>query len=410
MAHRSAADPSAAGFDPARLQRVADYARAFVDDGLMAGTDVLVARRGRLALRSTAGLADREAGVAVGEDTLWRIFSMTKPITSVAVMQLAEEGRVRLRDHLAGFIPAFSDVRVFAGGTADDPETVPADRPITIADLLTHTAGLSYGIVNQHPVDEMYRRDGLIGARSEGTLERVVDAIAGLPLRHQPGTRWSYSMATDVLGRVVEVVDGQPLAEALRRRILEPLGMVDTGFSVPDENLHRFAACYQPAPGTLAPVLFDPPATSTFREPAWSSGGGGLVSSMADYHRFCRMLLAGGALDGQRILGPRTVALMMRNHLPEGADLTEVGDPLYHQGFFDGCGFGLGFAVVLDAAHGRIHATEGEASWGGMASTAFWVDPAEDLHCVFLAQLVPSSTHIRLRWDLRSLVNQAIVE
>lgn len=410
MIDEGVADPSSAGFDPVRLRRVADYARAFVDDNLMVGTDVLVARRGKLALRSTAGLADQETGVPVGSDTLWRIFSMTKPVTSVALMQLVEEGTVRLRDPLADFVPAFADPQVFIGGTVDDPQTAQADRPINIADLLSHTAGLSYGIVNQHPVDEMYRREGLIGGRSAGSLESVVDVIASLPLRHHPGTRWSYSMATDVLGRVIEVADGRPFADALNDRVLEPLGMIDTRFSVSDRNLHRFAACYQPAPGTLAPVPLDLPMTDSFREPTWSSGGGGLVSSMADYDRFCQMLLGGGALDGQRILGPRTVALMMRNHLPQGADLTAVGDPLYHEGFFDGCGFGLGFAVVLDSAHGRIHATEGEASWGGMASTAFWIDPVEQIHCVFLAQLIPSSTHIRLRWDLRTLVNQAIVE
>jgi CubicO group peptidase (beta-lactamase class C family) len=243
-----------------------------------------------------------------------------------------------------------------------------------------------------------------------GDLEATIDALAALPLRHQPGTRWSYSMATDVLGRVVEVVSDRPFAQYLQDHVLDPLGMVDTTFRVGDADLGRLAACYSPDPETLEPVLLDAPATSGLRSSSWSSGGGGLVSTMADYHRFCQMLLNGGLSDGDRLLGPRTLALMMRNHLPGGADLSAVGDPLYHQGFFDGVGFGLGFAVVLDAAAGRIHATEGECSWGGMASTAFWVDPVEEVSVVFLAQLVPSSTHISLRWDLRTLVNQAIVD
>ncbi len=403
-------DPGEVGLDPDRLQRVAAYAASFVDDGLMVGTDVLVARRGRVALRSTAGLADREAGLPVAEDTLWRLYSMTKPVTSVAVMQLFEAGLLRLRDPLQEFIPEFADTGVFAGGTASEPETVPVEEPITIAHLLTHTAGLTYPFIQQHPVDEAYRLAAVDVLSWAGDLESTVATLAGLPLRHQPGSRWSYSMATDVLGRVVEVVSGRPFAEYLRENVFEPVGMPDTSFAVADADVGRFAACYTPEPGTLAPVLFDAPATSSFRDPGWCSGGGGLVSTTIDYNRFCQMLLAGGSADGGRVVGPRTLDLMMRNHLPGGADLTAFGDPLYHEGFFDGVGFGLGFAVVEDAAAGRVHATEGECSWGGMASTAFWVDPAEDLSAVFMAQLVPSSTHISLRWDLRTLVNQAIVD
>ena len=410
MTLETAASPAEVGFDPDRLQSVAVYAQRFVDDGLMVGTDVLVARRGRVVLRSTAGLADREAGAPVADDTLWRFYSMTKPLTSVAVMQLVEAGRLRLRDPLHAFVPAFADTEVFVGGTAGRPETAPLTRPVTIADLLTHTAGLTYSFVQQHPVDEIYRRSGMDAMSGTGDLEATIDALAALPLRHQPGTRWSYSMATDVLGRVVEVVSDRPFAQYLQDHVLDPLGMVDTTFRVGDADLGRLAACYSPDPETLEPVLLDAPVTSGFRSPSWSSGGGGLVSTMADYHRFCQMLLNGGLSDGDRLLGPRTLALMMRNHLPGGADLSAVGDPLYHQGFFDGVGFGLGFAVVLDAAAGRIHATEGECSWGGMASTAFWVDPVEEVSVVFLAQLVPSSTHISLRWDLRTLVNQAIVD
>ncbi|MDG2427071.1 MAG: serine hydrolase [Acidimicrobiales bacterium] len=401
--------PTDLGFEPSRLQRVADFARAFVEDGRMVGTDVLVARHGQVALRSMAGLANREEVVPVATDSLWRIFSMTKPITSVTVMQLVEEGQVRLSDPLERFLPAFAGQQVFVGGTADAPETVPAERPITIADLLTHTAGLSYSILTQHPVDEMYRKVGL-GALDLGcNLTERIDLVATLPLRHQPGTRWSYSMATDVLGRVVEVVDGRPFAEALQARILDPLGMLDTGFKVNDESLRRMTSCYAFS-SDEEPALLDRGLSTAFREPSWDSGGGGLVSTMADYHRFCSALLGGGALGGRRVLGSRTVQLMTVNHLPDGRHLDEVGDDLYTPGFFSGCGFGLGFATVEDPAQARILATRGEASWGGMASTAFWIDPTEGIHTIFLAQLVPSSAHLSLRWDLRTLVNQALVD
>ena len=401
--------PSEVGMDADRLGRVADFAGAFVEDGHMVGTDVLVARHGRVVLRSTAGLADRENAVAVADDTLWRIFSMTKPITSVAVMQLVEEGRLGLRDPVAGVLPEFADPQVFVGGTADSPEVVPADRPITITDLLSHTSGLSYSILDQHPVDEIYRRAGLATMERGGTLADRISRLAVLPLRHHPGTRWSYSMATDVLGRVVEVLDDRPFADCLADRILEPLGMDDTSFLVPDERVGRLSSCYGFAPGS-EPALLDAGPTSAYLEPSWQSGGGGLVSTTGDYHRFCSALLRGGELDGARILGPRTVRSMMSNHLPGGAHLDQVGDHLYTPGFFAGCGFGLGFATVEDPVVGRIMASRGEASWGGMASTAFWVDPAEGIHAVFMTQLVPSGTHVSLRWDLRALVNQAILD
>lgn len=401
-------DPSDLGFDPRRLDRVADYARSFVDDGRMVGTDVMVARHGRVALRSTAGLADRENARPVADDSLWRIYSMTKPVTSVAVMQLVEEGAVGLGDPLERFLPEFARPRVFSGGTVESPETVAADRSLTIVDLLTHTAGLSYSIVSQHPVDEMYRRVGLEALERGHDLAERIDLLATLPLRHQPGTRWSYSMATDVLGRVVEVVDGRPFAEALAARVLAPLGMWDTTFRVSADRLGRMTSCYAFTPGA-EPALLDPGPTSAFAGPSWESGGGGLVSTMADYHRFCRMLLDGGELDGTRVLEPETVRAMTTNHLPGGRHLDEVGDHLYTPDFFVGCGFGLGFATVEDPVRGGRAASVGDASWGGAASTAFWIDPARGIHAVFLAQLVPSSAHVSLRWELRTLVDRALV-
>jgi len=403
-------EPSTLGLNNERLRRVADYAKSYVDDGFMVGTDVLVARYGKVALRESFGFADREAEKTVGSDTIWRIFSMTKPIVSVAIMQLVEEGKLRLQDPLSAFVSAFEKTEVFSGGTADKPETVPVERPINISDLLTHTAGLSYWFTNQHPVDEMYRKAEIDKAREKLSLEELTDFLAQFPLRHQPGTRWSYSMATDVLGRVIEVVEERSLYEALAERILEPLGMVDTSFQISDEKIGRLAACYMPEEGTLSPLLLEKPEESSYRTSRWQSGGGGLLSTMHDYNRFCSMLINEGELDGKRILDSQTLKKMMENHLPDKADMTDAGDPLYYKGFFDGVGFGLGFAVVQDPVKGRIQAKEGEASWGGMASTAFWVDPAEKISCIFLTQLVPSGTHIKLRWDLRALVNQAIEE
>jgi len=403
-------EPSTVGLSYERLRRVAEYAKSYVDNDFMVGTDVLVSRYGKVALRESFGFADREAQQSVGSDTIWRIFSMTKPIVSVVVMQLVEEGKLRLRDPLSAFVPAFEKTEVFSGGTAEKPETKPVKRPINISDLLTHTAGLSYGFINQHPVDEMYRKAGLDRVREKLSLEELVDLLAEFPLRHQPGTRWSYSMATDVLGRVVEVIEGRSLYESLFERVLDPLGMIDTSFQLSDEKIDRFAACYRPEEETLSPILLEKPEESSYRSSRWLSGGGGLVSTMHDYHRFCRMLINEGELDGSRILGSRTLRQMMKNHLPDKADLTDAGDPLYYKGFFDGVGFGLGFAIVQDPIKGRIQANKGEASWGGMASTAFWIDTVEKISCIFLTQLIPSGTHINLRWDLRSLVNQAIEE
>ncbi|MBH01077.1 MAG: serine hydrolase [Acidimicrobiaceae bacterium] len=403
-------EPSTVGLNHERLKRVADYAKSYVDNDFMVGTDVLVSRHGKVALRESFGFADREAQRSVGPDTIWRIFSMTKPIVSVAVMQLVEEGKLRLQDPLSDFVPAFEKTEVFSGGTADKPETVPVERPINIVDLLTHTSGLSYWFTNQHPVDEMYRKAELDKAREKLSLEELTNFLAEFPLRHQPGTRWSYSMATDVLGRVIEVIEERSLFETLAERVLDPLGMTDTSFQISDKKIERLAACYTPEEGTLSPLLLEKPEESSYRSSRLQSGGGGLLSTMHDYHRFCKMLINGGELEGSRILDSRTVKKMMENHLPGKADMTDAGDPLYYKGFFDGVGFGLGFAVVQDPVKGRIQAIEGEASWGGMASTVFWVDPTEEMSCIFLTQLVPSGTHIKLRWDLRSLVNQSIEE
>ena len=403
-------DPGEVGLDAGRLGRIEAHFRRYVDDGLLPGWSLVVSRRGRVAHIATHGMRDVEAGLPVESDTLVRIYSMTKPVTTVAALMLYEEGRFELNDPIARWLPAFADTRVYAGGPASKPVTVPATEPIRVRHLLTHTAGLSYGFHHVHPVDEMYRAAGFEWAAPPGVdLAGVCDVWAGLPLMFQPGSRWNYSAATDVLGRLVEVISGQPLDAFLRERILGPLGMHDTGFTVPDGARHRLAALYIPAPGTGRAMRYDALGDVVLTGRQFLSGGGGLVSTLGDYLRFARLLLGRGDLDGTRLLGDRTVAYMTRNHLPGGADLTTFGLPLFAETRFDGVGFGLGVSVVIDpVAYGTL-TSAGDFGWGGAASTTFWVDPAEDLTVVFLTQLLPSSTH-PIRTQLKQLVYAALVD
>jgi CubicO group peptidase (beta-lactamase class C family) len=402
-------DAAEAGFDPERLRRIDRHFARYVEDGRLAGWLLTVSRYGRLAYVARSGSRDLEAGLPVTEDTLWRIYSMTKPITSVAAMMLYEEGALALTDPVSTFIPAFADVRVFAGGSDLRQLTVPATEPIRVWHLLTHTAGLTYGFHRVHPVDAMYRAAGFDLEPPQGMdLAQACDALASLPLLFQPGTEWNYSVATDVLGRVVEVASGRTLEEFFADRILAPLGMTDTAFWSGDE---RLAALYTPDAAGLASRV-EVLGRSATRRPAMLSGGAGLVSTAADYHCFTQMLLEradspAGELDGVRLLSPRTVSYMTRNHLPGGQDLEAFGRPLYAGYPMAGLGFGLGFAVVDDPVPGKVACSAGEYSWGGAASTAFWVDPAEELTASFFTQLLPSSTH-PLRQQLRQLVYQAL--
>lgn len=403
-------EPGEVGLDAGRLARVDTHFARYVDDGRLAGWQVAVARRGRVAHLSSYGLRDIEAGLPVETDTLWRIYSMTKPVTSVAALTLWEEGAFELKDELSRWLPELADMRVWRGGTAAAPRTEPATEPIRVWHLLTHTAGLTYGFTRSHPVDELYRLAGFdVGNPSGLDLAGCCARWATLPLVFNPGTAWNYSVATDVLGRLLEVVTGQRLDEVIRDRVLAPLGMTDSRWWVDEPDSSRLAALYAPHPETGAAVRYPPLDASARRPPAMLSGGGGLVSTAADYHRFAQMLLGRGELDGVRVLGPRTVAMMTRNYLPGGADLETVGTGQFAETQFDGVGFGLGVAVVLDPAQAKGASSAGEMSWGGLASTAFWVDPVEDLTVVFLTQLVPSSTY-PLRSQLRQLVHQAIVD
>ena len=402
------------GFGDGRLARLDRHLARYVDDGRLPGWLVAVSRGGKVVHLSTYGMRDLEASRPVEVDTLFRIYSMTKPITSVAAMMLYEEGAFELTDPVSRFIPAFSDLRVYRRGSALAPLTEPACEPVRIWHLLTHTSGLTYGFHHAHPVDAMYREAGFEWGQPRGLdLAACCDAWAGLPLLFQPGAEWNYSVSTDVLGRVVEVASGQTLDEFFATRIFGPLGMTDTRFWV-DEDLDRdaadrLAALYSPAPGTRQAVRNDRMGKGALRRPDCLSGGGGLVSTAADYHRFTQMLLGRGQLNGTRLLGSRTVAYMTRNHLPGGADLETFGRPLFAETNFTGTGFGLGFSVVEDPAAGKSLGTAGEYAWGGAASTAFWVDPAEEITAIFLTQLLPSSTH-PIRPQLRQLVYQALVD
>jgi CubicO group peptidase (beta-lactamase class C family) len=407
------ADPAEVGLDPVRLGRVERHFARYVDDGRLPGWLVTVSRRGRLAYVSSYGRRDLERDLPVETDTVWRIFSMSKPITSVAAMMLYEEGEFELTDPVSRYLPAFADVRVWAGGSDQKPVTVPATEPVRIWHLLTHTSGLTYGFHHAHPVDAIYRAHGFEWSMPRGAdLAECCDRWASLPLLFQPGAEWNYSVGTDVLGRVIEVASGQRLDQFLASRVTGPLGMTDTRFWLPAPETGRLAALYTPGQGGRASRL-DALAKVADKPPVLLSGGGGLVSTAADYHRFTQLLLdipgsPPGELDGTRLLGPRTVAYMTRNHLPGGADLETFGRPLFAEVPFRGVGFGLGFAVMLDPAAGKTLSSAGEFSWGGAASTAFFVDPGEQLAVSFFTQLLPSSAY-PLRSQLRQLVYQALV-
>jgi CubicO group peptidase (beta-lactamase class C family) len=325
-------------------------------------------------------------------------------------MMLYEEGAFELKDPVSRFVPSFANARVYRQGSALKPLTEPATEPVRIWHLLTHTSGLTYGFHHTHPVDAMYRAASFEWSSPPGMdLAACCDAWAGLPLLFQPGAEWNYGVSTDVLGRVVEVVSGQSLDRFFDERIFQPLGMHDTAFSVATTDVERLAALYMPDPTTGRATRLDALGDLALRPPDALSGGGGLVSVAADYHRFTQMLLDEGELDGVRLLGSRTVRYMTSNHLPGGADLEAFGRPLFSETTFDGMGFGLGFSVLADPVKNKVLASAGEFAWGGAASTAFWVDPAEQVTALFFTQLLPSSTH-PIRPQLKQLVYQALVD
>ena len=393
--------PEEVGFSASRLSRIGAVMQGYVDQNKLAGLVALVARHGKVVYRERFGMMDVQAAKPMQFDTIFRIYSMTKPITSVALMMLYEEGRFQLRDPVSRFIPEFAGVQVYAGSNLADLE-----REITILDLLTHTAGLGYGFDTDSPVESMYREAGMF----QGPLyvlgfplPEMIQILTQLPLIFQPGTAWRYSVATDVLGYLIELISDMPLDLFLEEKLFKPLGMSDTAFHVPAAKLGRFAALYGPSE-TGGVELLDNPSTSPFARPASGfSGGVGLVSTAADYIRFAQMLLDGGESGGFCLLGRKTVELMTVNHLlDELIPIRVVPHTLY------GGGFGLGFRVLVDVAQAGRLGSVGEYGWGGYASTSFFVDPQEKLVGLLLTQLAPARFY-PIRDEFKVLVYQALV-
>ncbi|MEU1705076.1 serine hydrolase domain-containing protein [Streptomyces sp. NPDC005706] len=403
---RQEADPGEAGLDPEALDRLDRHFARLVDEGRLPGYLVSVARGGRVAHLTAYGHRDRAAGLPVGADTLWRIYSMTKPVTAVAVLLLVEEGRLSLDDPLERHLPAFAAPRVHEGGSGADLRTRPARGPILIRHLLTHTAGLTFGFYYKHPVDALYREAGLEYSVPPGKdLAETVEVYARMPLQFEPGTRWNYSVASNVLGRVIEVVSGQPLDEFFAERILRPLGMTDTGFHITDEQCDRLAELYgETEDGGITPV----PGLPVRGRPLFLSGSGGLVASAGDFHRFMEMLRRGGELDGIRLLSPGSVARMTANQLPGGAQLDSFGAPVHQERSNAGLGFGFNVSVVVDPTRTLAPTSQGTYGWTGVATTAFWVAPAHDLTVQFMTQVRPKN--LKVFPDLRRLVHESLLD
>ncbi|PIE37592.1 MAG: serine hydrolase [Gammaproteobacteria bacterium] len=399
--------PGSVGVNGAQLARVSQYLRDhYVNAGRYPGTATLLARRGELCFYDVQGMADIERQTPLAQDSIFRIYSMTKPVSSVALMMLFERGLFSLHDPVSRYIPQFKNLRVHKTGVWPDFITVPCQREMNIADLLSHQAGLTYDFMRANNIDSAYRKLG-VGRPAPGyTLDTMIEQLAELPLAYQPGSCWNYSVATDVVGYLVQVLADMPLPDFLHKTIFEPLDMRDTGFTIAPEKVQRLTSCYS-FDAEQKMVLQDDGQNSDYAAREYYSGGGGLLSTMHDYYRFCQMLLAGGTLDGQRILGSRTLALMTRNHLPGGADLTGHAVGSFSETTYEGVGFGLGFARRIDAAAQGSPASEGVFSWGGMAGTAFWVDPVEQLVLIFMTQLIPSSTY-PIRSTLENMIYAAL--
>ncbi len=403
-------EPKQVGLSADRLNRIDNYFRQYVNDGRLPGYSIAVARGGHLAHVSTFGQRDVEANLPTTLDTLYRVYSMTKPITSVGLLMLVEEGKLQLTDLVSEFIPSFGHSRVWRGGTILKPVTDPITEPMRVWHLLTQTAGLTYGFLYTDVVDDMYRRAGFeMGVGQQQSLAEVCDKYAALPLLFQPGTSWNYSVATDVLGRVIEVVSGLPLDEFFSTRILGPLGMNDTAFFASPENHDRLAALYGVNESTRGLKRLEELGNDAKSMPVYLSGGGGLVSSAFDYYQFLQMLANRGVLGDVRLLSPPNVALMTMNHLPNNQDVSTFGRPLGEEIYYDGLGFGLGVSVVIDQAKTRGPCPVGTYGWGGAASTVFWIDPVEEITAMFFTQLMPSTTY-PIRPYLRQLVYQAITD
>ena len=399
--------PQAFGFDPSRLARLRPWMQGYVDSGKYPGALTLIARRGAVVYCDWVGMRDVERGLPWERDTLARFYSMTKPITSTALMMLYEQGLCHLDDPVERFLPELANRMVLRPGAISIEQADPAQTRLTLHHLLTHTSGLTYGF-NEGLLAEAYIGNGINFSDKSGTLAESVTRLAAMPLAFDPGSRWNYSISTDVLGRVIEVISGQPLDVFFREHILGPLGMDDTFFAVPDDRNGRLASLYTKTPEGGMKLLEDA-SGSAYRkgEVRQFSGGGGLISTVDDYLRFAEMQRQGGALGDIRLLGPRTMRLMASNHLP--GDLASMGQKVFSEVSFEGIGFGLGGWVMLDPARAQTLGSPGDFGWGGMASTVYWVDPVEELVVIFLTQLTPSSSYPN-RKELRALVYSALVD
>ena len=403
-------DPKEVSLDATRLKNIDKHFKRYVDEGRLAGFAVAVARRGEVAHFGMYGHKDSETSAPITSDTMYRIYSMTKPVTSIALMMLVEQGLLQLTDPVSKFIKSFGETRVWNTGTILKPMTAALTEPIRVWHLLTHTSGLTYGFNYADVVDDMYRRAGFeTGLSYNESLEVVCDKIASLPLVFQPGSSWNYSMATDVVGRIIEVISKMPLDEFLEKNIFAPLGMTDTAFFVPDEKRSRLASLYRYDEVNHSKIKLDTLGNSSLENPKFLSGGGGLISTAGDYFKFIKMLEGRGKSGDVRIVSSRTIDLMTQNHLPNNADISTFGRPIGEEFLYDGLGFGLGFSVVVDQAKTRVACPKGTFAWGGMASTAFWVDPVNEISAMFFTQLIPSGVY-PIRQYLRSLVYAALVD
>ena len=402
------------GLDAGRLERITDHIeRNYIASQKIMGCQVAVARHGHLAYQKSFGSMDLERNKPMADDAIFRIYSMTKPITSIALMTLYEKGHFQLNDPISRYVPSWKNHRVWVSGEGEEMVTEAPKRPVSFRDVLSHTGGFTYGgglpgVGIQHPVDKIYRELKIRSSGTADTMEGFLDKLAQVPLLYQPGERWMYSLSTDICGALVEIISGKPFAEYLQDEIFGPLGMNDTSFFVAPDKIDRFCANYQRGPDKKL-KLIDDPATSDFtKDPAFKSGGGGLTGTIADYMKFCEMLRRGGELDGHRVIGPRTLAMMHMNHLAGGKDLTQLAIGSFSETSNEGVGFGLGFASTMDeVSTGSLGV--GDYYWGGAASTIFLVDPKEDLTMVFMTQLMPSGT-FNFRGQLKSLIYSAIVD
>ena len=390
-----------------RLSLIDDHiTKNYLENERLTGALTVVYRKGRLAHYSTLGLSDREQNKPVLWDTIYRIYSMTKPITSTALMMLYERGLFQLDDPVEEFIPEFKGIEVYVSGDSEGFITEKPKRAMTIGDLLSHQSGLTYGFMNRTEVDAAYRKIGL-DRNNQKNLKEFIIALSNLPLEFSPGDRWNYSVATDVCGYLIGVLSGKKLDKFFKENIFEPLAMEDTGFHVAEDKFHRVAANYLYHLDGPPKLIEEKSDAYVNLNPSFLSGGGGLFSTAEDYLTFCRMILNKGYLRGERLLSRKTVELMSSNHLRAAQSLADIAYGRWSESTFDGVGFGLGFSVLIDPARAQISGTPGELAWGGMASTAFWIDPVEELITIFMTQLVPSSTY-NIRRELRTLVYSAI--